>query len=216
MTDNTPAINDFLPSSTDDVMPAVVVKNGAKRKRKAIEDKDGLDELKRQARLYCKCPEQWRSVSRYAPKRLAEFCQEQQFSRDQQMYDNIFDAAHHMYAFAMDKLSRGNGYVENDLKSDVSLRECIEVELMAVCRFLTNRWKFMALSSIDIANAKRRQWIECPTPVLVEEINGDDADSCDQDRDVEHVAEPAAPVTRSDFTGDDATPADETTAQEEV
>ena len=174
MTDAT--IREFLPPP--DATPQVVVKHGTKRKKKSVEDKENTEDLKRRARLYCKCPEQWRSISRYAPKRLEEFCQEQEFNRDEKMYNGIYEFAHSMYALAMDKLSLGDGYVEQELKADISLRQCIEIECGQLCKYLTNRYKFLALSTVDVTNGKRRQWFECPAPdPIIEEINGGQDDS---------------------------------------
>jgi hypothetical protein len=62
----------------------------------------------------------------------------------------------------------------------VSLRQCIEVEMSNISQFLTNRYKLAALSTIDVTNAKRRQYLEAPPPeaVIVEEEN--EADSGNQ------------------------------------
>ena len=180
MSEHDVTVNDFLPQATTDAAPAVVTKGGKKRKR-TEDDKTNTDELKKRARLFCKCPEQWRSVSKYNPKRLEEFVNEQTFSQDQVLYDGVFDFAHSMYALLLDKLSGGEGYVEQELKADVSLRQCIEVEMANVCQYLTNRYKLAALSTIDVTNAKRRQYLEAPPPdPVVEEIN-DPPDSCHEE-----------------------------------
>ena len=167
-------VNDFLPQVTTDTVPAVVTTKGVSKKRKRTEDdKTNTDELKKRARLFCKCPEQWRSVSKYNPKRLEEFVTEKTYEQDQVLYDGVFDFAHSMYALLVDKLSGGEGYVEQELKADISLRQCIEVEMSNICQYLTNRYKLAALSTIDVTNAKRRQYLEAPPPdPVVEEING--------------------------------------------
>jgi hypothetical protein len=173
MSDNDITVNDFLPQVTTDTAPAVVTKASKKRKRTVEDDKTNTDELKKRARFLCKCPEQWRSVSKYNTKRLEEFVNEKTYEQDQVLYDGVFDFAHSMYALLLDKLSGGEGFVEQELKADVSLRQCIEVEMANICQYLTNRYKLAALSTIDVTNAKRRQFLEAPPPdPVVEEING--------------------------------------------
>lgn len=202
-------ISDFLPPLTKDTVPAVVTKGAAKKRKRTVEDDNtNTDELKRRARLFCKCPEQWRSVSKYNPKRLEEFVTEKTYEQDQVLYDGVFDFAHSMYALLLDKLSGGGGYVEQELKSDISLRQCIEVEMANICQFLTNRYKLVALSTIDVTNAKRRQYLEAPPdPEIVEETNGtDNTDNCDQKGPdfMEHPDSrqhgPAADVTSATFS----------------
>ena len=81
------SVDDFF-QTTPEIDPKQVT---AGRKRKAATTtKENQTDLKKRARLYCKCPEQWRAVSRYNPKRLEEFCMEQEFMNQKELYDSIF------------------------------------------------------------------------------------------------------------------------------
>jgi hypothetical protein len=121
------------------------------RKRKATNH----DELKKRARLHCKCPEQWKSVSRYNPKRLEEFVQERDFMNTQQLYDSIFGFTHRLLALVMDTAVKGDGHVQREIENDLSLRQAIEQEGSMFVSYLTNRFKIAALTAIDTFNGKQ-------------------------------------------------------------
>ena len=59
----------------------------------------------------------------------------------------------------------------------MSLRKAIEAEGGRFVQFLNNRWKLVALTSVDIFNGKRQQMLEEPvaTEIEIEEIYGDAA-----------------------------------------
>ena len=125
--------------------------------------------------MYCKCPEQWKAISRYSPKRLSEFINEREFDNQQQLYETIFSFAHRLFAMTMDKMSLGNGHVQTELESDVSLRQAIEQEGSILVQFLTNKWKIAALTSVDVFNGKRQQMLSEPIDEpVIEEISADD------------------------------------------
>jgi hypothetical protein len=156
------SIDEFMPSKPQE--EEVVTKQ--KRKRKDSDD----TELKKKAKFLCKCPEQWTTVNRMSTSRLTEWINEQEYSKQAEIYGTVTDFAHNMFALVCDRLSSGDGYVETELKSDMSIKECLKNELGTIVSYLTNRWKLGALAMIDVTNAKRRQFIENPTTVI-EEIN---------------------------------------------
>jgi hypothetical protein len=163
------SIDDFMP---EPVVEAAVHVTTKKRKRKIHDDDDDdVQELKKKAKFLCKCPEQWTTVNRMNKQRLTEWLSEQDYAKQSEIYGTVAEFAHNMFALLCDKLSRGDGYVESELKSDQSIKECIRNELGTIVSFLTNRWKLGALTMIDVTNAKRRQFIDNPT-VVIEEING--------------------------------------------
>ena len=158
------SIDEFMPSKPQE---GEIVVTKKKRKRKDSDD----TELKKKAKFLCKCPEQWTTVNRMSTSRLTEWINEQEYSKQAEIYGTVTDFAHDMFALVCDRISRGDGYVESELKADMSLKECLKNELGTIVSYLTNRWKLGALAMIDVTNAKRRQLIENPTPVI-EEING--------------------------------------------
>jgi uncharacterized Fe-S cluster-containing protein len=164
------SISDFMAEPV--VEAAIHVTSQTKRKR---HDDDGEDvsEMKKKAKFLCKCPEQWTSVNRMSKQRLKEWLSEQDYVTQTQLYGTVADFVHDIYAMMCDKLSRGDGYVESEIKGDLSLKDCIRHELGTIVSYLTNRWKLIALSTIDISNAKRRQLLDNPMPII-EETNGDE------------------------------------------
>ena len=131
-----------------------------KRKRKTPYSKDGdpeMKELRKRAKSYCKCYEQWRSIMRYKKERLKDFVEQKDFDRDSQLKDNIFNFIHKAYAKIIDILSKGNGHVLEHLENDISLRGAIEDEGRDLIKFLNNKLKIIALSSSDVYQGKAQQ-----------------------------------------------------------
>lgn len=170
MTDAT--IDDYLAKVDNNIVPTVVVTKANKKRKTA--DTQAADNLKQKARLHCKCPEQWRSVSKYNPKRMTEFVQEQEFNQQQALYESLFSFAHRVFALVVDKVSLGNGFIQTEIENDLTLRQCIEEEGSRFVQFMNNRWKLAALTSVDVFNGKRTQMLTEPTPEAVIEEEKDE------------------------------------------
>ena len=165
---------DYLPTPLVNQKPEVVTTK--KRKRtKAETNKETIELLKRRARLYAKSPEAWRCVSRYSEKRLREYCEEKEHEQQQNLHETVFGFAHQAVAWVADFLSKGDGYVRDQIEADMTIRQCLEQEGQNWVQFLSNRWKCAACINIDIVNGKRRQYIETPV-VVIEETNGEDGE----------------------------------------
>ena len=140
------------------------------KKRKTTADRSSEhDALKKRARLHCKCPEQWKIVSRYNTKRLGEFVEEQDFMNSQQLYESIFGFAHQLLGLVMDTLTKGDGHVQREIENDLSLRHAIEQEGSMFVNFLTNRFKIAALTTIDTFNGKQLEIKSRPVYVEADE-----------------------------------------------
>ena len=126
------------------------------------------DELRQKARLICKCPQQWKSVSKYNPARMREFIDEHEFDKQQSLHESVFGFVHDIWALCIDKMTRGDGFVQTELKNDLSLRAAFEIEGQKFVQFMTNRYKIIALTAIDGFNGKKQQVLSQP---VVVEIN---------------------------------------------
>ena len=155
------------------------------RKRKATTTtKEDQTELKKRARLYCKFPEQWQAVSKYNTKRLEEFCMEQEFMNQKELYDSIFGFVHSMIGLAMDTVSGGDGYVKDEIESDISLRQAIEHEGSHFAQLLSNRFKIIALTLIDSYNGKQKEIKQRPQAPIIEEVR-DESDEHSQNTELD-------------------------------
>jgi hypothetical protein len=155
-------VGNYMASSA----PTVTVTNSKKRK---AGDKDEHDALKKRARVYCKTPQAWKSISRYSHKRLEEYVFEQEFQSQQVLQDSIFSFAHTILALGLDVISKGNGFVREELENDLSLRESIEVEGARFVSYLNHRWRILALTSKVVFTGKRIQLLtELPLEKIVE------------------------------------------------
>ena len=154
----------FFPTDVTDV-----TKKTTKRKV----EKEVVDEsLKQKARLYSKCPEQWKIVSKYNSQRLKEFVDEREFQQQSELHNTVFNFAQRILGLTLDLCANGKGYIQTEIENDMSLRSAIEVEAANWVAFLSNRWKILALTSVDISNGKINQRKNEPTEVF--EINGCD------------------------------------------
>ena len=154
--------------TTIPVPPAVAVT--AKKRKRVISVDENNDLMKQKARLFAKTPEAWRSVSKYSAVRLKEYVEEHEHQQQQHLYETVFDFSHKMVSVVMDKISKGDGYVQNEIEADITIRQCIEMELQNWVQFLSNRYKALACLGIDVVNGKKRQSIE--TPTIIEETDG--------------------------------------------
>ena len=157
------SVDRYMAATTTPPQPVIKVQ---KRKRDNAETNT---ELKQKARLYCRCPEQWKSVSRYSDQRLMEFVQEKQFDQQRHLYNTVFGFTHTLWALAMDIILKGNGFVKQQIENDLSLRHAIEEEGVNFVSFLNNRCKFMALTAVDCFNGKRQQLVSQPETIVIEE-----------------------------------------------
>ena len=161
------SVDRYMAATTTPPQP---VTKAPKRKREHAETNN---ELRQKARLYCQCPQQWKSVSRYSDQRLMEFVQERTFEQQQHLYNTVFGFAHTLWALSMDLVLKGNGFVKQQIENDLSLRQAIEEEGVNFVSFLNNRCKFMALTAVDCFNGKRQQIVLQPETIIVQEENDD-------------------------------------------
>ena len=150
--------------TTTTTVPPVAVTT---KKRKRVIADDGDDILRQKARLFAKTPEAWRSVSKYSATRLREYVEEHEHQQQQHLYETIFDFTHKILGVMLDKISKGDGYVQREIEADITIRQCIEMELQNWVQFLSNRYKAVACLGIDVVNGKKRQLSEAT--VIIEE-----------------------------------------------
>jgi hypothetical protein len=177
-----PRIEEYNINPVTPVAVPVAVTKGPTKKRKSPPQKNAsTSDLKQRARMLCGSPEQWRSVSRYGETKLQEWVEDREYDKTSATQSSIFDFVHRSLAVVLDTLSSGDGYVENEILADLSLKASIIEEMYTLVQFMTNKYKLIALTAADTVNAKRRQWKETPTPqIIIEEI------PCDV-RDEDHI-----------------------------
>lgn len=131
--------------------PADDKENQQKQKAEAEQD------LRKRARFYCTCPQQWKAVSHYNEKRLEEFISEKVFEQNQALAQTVFDGAHKILAGVLDKISQGGGFVEEQILADVTLRQSIEQEGADFVFLIQNKARILFLTLLDTVNGKRTQ-----------------------------------------------------------
>jgi hypothetical protein len=154
--------------------PEVVIKPKKKRKHSELKKVDtDTDDLKNRARFYCKSPDQWLIVKKYNRDRLDQFVSEHDFNALKDLHESLFGFIHKVLAVVCDKISAGGGHVQEQILSDVTLRQSIEQEGGSFIQFLTNRYKIVALTCVDTFNGKQKE-ISLRPQILIEEEKNDE------------------------------------------
>ena len=195
-------------SKHDNEKTQVVTKAKKHRKKRKADDSSGdsaeqqqqqqqaekeaeteADTLRKRARFYVKSPEQWRVVSKYAPKRLEEFVQEKDFENKKEFQNSVMDGFHQIMATVIDKVSQADGHVREQILADVSLRKAIEEEGAEFVQYFSNKVKIAVLSFFDIANGKREQYANGPRR------------HCEESATIEQQQEEAEPISSDQGRG---------------
>ena len=135
-------------------------------KKRKIDDPD----IKERAKSLCRDAEEWSSVCKMSTKQLQGYVDRKEFENNANLRNSVFDGLHRAYAFIADKLSAGDGYVQEQMLSDVSLRESIENEAIPLFKYLNNKAKIAFLTGNNVVQGKIKQRIEAP---VIEEIFSD-------------------------------------------
>lgn len=139
-----------------------------KRKRGALGE-DQNDTRLGVARGLCSSAAEFALVSKFTPKKLDTWIQEQEFKRDQAVKDSFFTGVHKMYAFLLDALTRGEGHVRQAVENDHSLRDAIAEEGAGLLQFINNKARIGLLSGGAVISGKMIQKRENSTVVVEKE-----------------------------------------------
>jgi hypothetical protein len=131
----------------------------SKKRKKPDEEKvkEETRELVAKAKFYCKNIKEWRVVSKYNKSKLETYLADQQYLESAQMVQSFGSFAKDIYGFVLDKLVKGDGYVEAEIKNDITLEQALQRELVEYCKFITNRLQILIFSSINVINGKKKQ-----------------------------------------------------------
>ena len=146
--------------------PAPKETKKANRKRKVEQDET---DMRRVARRYCASIEEWNEVKNLSAAKLEDFCHEKEFINEKKLNTSIIAAIHNGIGLVLDKLTRGNGYVYEEITNDLTLRAAIEEEGVEWLQYITNRVRIALLSTIDTINGKRIQRQNEPADPIIEE-----------------------------------------------
>ena len=155
--------------------PEIVTAGKAKKARKkktpySRTTDPEVEDLRKTAKAYCKCSEEWRLI-RKKKAALEEWIEEHTFTRDKNIRDSCLMFGVKAYAFLLDKVTRGNGKVQEQICSDLSLHDSLSEIANTFLKHLTAATKAVILSGHDVMEGKRLQKLEAP-PVVIEEENG--------------------------------------------
>jgi hypothetical protein len=134
------------------------------KKRKMEDDKD---ELRQKAKILCRDSNEFSEVNKMSAKQLRSFVDQKEFDQSAALRGSVFDGIHRMYAFVADKLSGGEGFVQEQVLSDQSLRESIEQEALPLFQYLNNKVRIALLTGNNVVQGKIKQKAESP---VVQEI----------------------------------------------
>ena len=130
----------------------VVVK--AQRKE-ALEKECALTHKK--AKKLCKTPEEWLELAKKPLKKIEDFVTVKEFERDQRLYSMVETFVQSGVALFCDRLTRSEGFVESEIKSDATLRDAIAEETSFLLGFLNNKLKIGMCVAKGVMEGKKEQ-----------------------------------------------------------
>ena len=149
------------------------------KKRKLDYDKD---QIRAEAKQLSACPEQWTLVSKYSIGKMKDWVESKRFEQDRKFQQNIFEGVHKLYAMAIDVISKGNGFVQEQLLDDESLKESLHLELSTILKFLNNKTRILFLTGNGTVTGKmiQKKTEKSETAIVeelpLEEIKDDDVE----------------------------------------
>lgn len=143
---------------------------GDRDKQSAQEDKKAgpreahADEDSERAGLLCEARylssglEEWASLATLDSAALRAFCTKKSYENHQKTAGCVVQAIHHVFSETLDKLVKGEGYVSQELRNDISLAEAIHQEgVQFFFHLLNNKLRIGVLTLVDVINGKKRQ-----------------------------------------------------------
>jgi hypothetical protein len=152
-------LSEFVKSvPTEEVKAVTPDAPPTKKKRKMTSSSDPeLEEMRKRAKSYCTCFEQYNSIRRYSKKRLADWLEQKEFDIDNSLKNSVFSFVTEAYGFVLDKLLKGEGHVAKQVSSDLSLRQALEDEGRNLLMYVSNKSKILVLTGADIYHGKAEQ-----------------------------------------------------------
>lgn len=147
--------DDNAPLFADASLPVPAAKISKKKRKK--DDDDEARALKHKAKYYCRDPKEWRIVSKYSKDKLETYLSDQEFLSAAKIAEQISSFTQNFYAMVLDKVTKSDGYVEQEIKNDLTLRDAISRELVEYVKHITNRFQIAIFSTVNVINGKRKQ-----------------------------------------------------------
>ena len=151
-------LSSFVKPVPEEVNKTVDPEPTSKKKRKKSDGRDTeLEDMRKLAKSYCSCFEQYNSIRRYSKQRLADWLEQKEFEVDHNLKNSVFSFVQQAYAFVLDKLTKGDGHVQNQIANDLTLRQSLEDEGRNLLQYLSNKSKILVLTSADVYHGKSEQ-----------------------------------------------------------
>lgn len=149
------------------------------KKRKISDETDNArdnarEKLRTEAQYHCKTTDEWSKINKLSDAKIKEFIDEKNFISQQTLHNNIFGFTQQMLGTILDKICKGDNHIYNEIVNDISLRQSIQEEGSHFISYLTNRYRLLALSVIDVYHGKMKEIQSRPisNPVEPEKENG--------------------------------------------
>ena len=166
-------------------------------KRKTPDDQeDEKEQIRKQCKYYCGSPAEWNIVRKYKFERQKEYVEEKRFLEEKQLSETVFNATHNCLGVVLDYVTQGEGYVENEIKNDLSLRHAIEEEFQNILYLFNNKIKILFLTSVNVWNGHRiRLRNQPPKPTIVIQEERDEGNDSYQKSNQRHAEVPQAEIS---------------------
>lgn len=115
-----------------------------------------------QARSLCATKGEWSRCQGLGADELRDFVQEKTFQNYQALTQGLVRAVHVGLAQLMDKLSKGDNFVAEEITNDLTLAMAIHEETNVLAKLINNKVRIALLLAMDTFQGKKRQRLEGP------------------------------------------------------
>ena len=133
------------------------LKKSKKRKGEDAEPDVELLEMRQKAKFHCKDVKEWRVISKYSKTKLEEYLNDVTFLESAQLIQTAGDIGVQVYGLILDKLLKGDGFIQTEITNDVTLKQVMQRELVQYVKLITNRLQILIFSGVNVLNGKKRQ-----------------------------------------------------------
>jgi hypothetical protein len=143
--------------SFEEVVIPVEAGPSTKKKRKSPEADDDLEKLKNEARPLCTDSEEWGKVSRYKKPKLESWLRDKKFMLDRRTSTEVTKKGVHLVSGLIDRVTKGQGYVQEALCSDHELHDALMIEFGPFVKLLDNKVRILFYVLSDVLRGLGRR-----------------------------------------------------------
>jgi hypothetical protein len=106
---------------------------------------------------FCASADEFKQVARLRTPELQAWLEQKAYENYKEVAQSLVRALHYGLAQVADRVSRGDGYVADQIANDLTLAQAIHMEGSSLFKYINNRMRILLLLSIDVFEGKKKQ-----------------------------------------------------------